>query len=158
MFRVSDSLEARRARIQRSIDDREPVVALILAAADLERTIRRAIIALSSGPTREVREVIENKYRSIGFYEAGWKALVETTGKPGLRDAVGDWDAVKKAFQTRNEIMHGKRATLSRDKAMENILLIVNATAKVTDFAEGYQVNLMTRIKIRRKAAKVKPA
>jgi hypothetical protein len=155
VFKVSDSLEDRRDRIQRAIDEGEPAVGFILAAADLERTIRRAIIALSSGPTKEVRETIEKKYKTIGFYEAGWKALVEVTGKPGLRDAVSDWDAVKEAFQLRNEIIHGKRATLSREHATEKIADILSATAHVTQFAARYQVNLMTRMKIRRKPAEV---
>ena len=153
MFRVTDSLENRQARIQRSIDEGEPAVAFILAAADLERTIRRAIIALASGPTKEVRETIEKKYKSIGAYENGWNALVRAAGKPGLRDAVSDWDAVKKVFQTRNEIIHGKRATLSRERAIEEIAVILNATAEVTRFAARYEVSLMARMKIRRKPA-----
>ena len=153
MFRVSDSLEDRRARIQRAIDDGESAIAFILAAADLERTVRRAIIALAVGPTKEVRETIEKKYKSIGFYENGWRDLVEATGKPGLREAVGDWDAVKKVFQTRNEIIHGKRATLSREHATEKIAPILKATAEVTNFAARYEVNLMARMKIRRKPA-----
>lgn len=158
MFRVSDSLENRQARIQRSIDEGESAVAFILAAADLERTIRRAIVALASGPTKEVRETIEKKYKSIGAYENGWNALVGAASKPGLRDAVSDWDAVKKVFQTRNEIIHGKRATLSRERATEEIAVILNATTEVTSFAAGYEVNLMARMKIRRKHAEVRSA
>ncbi|WP_411872626.1 hypothetical protein [Vulcanococcus limneticus] len=153
MFRVSDSLENRRARIQRSIDDGESAIAFILAAADLERTVRRAIIALAAGPTKEVRETIEKKYKTIGNYEDGWRTLVEVTGRPGLREVVGNWDAVKKAFQTRNEIIHGKRATLSREHVTEKIEVILNATAEVTNFAEKYEVNLMARMNVRRKPA-----
>ena len=157
MFRVSDSLEDRRARIQRSIDDGEPAVAFIIAAADLERTVRRAIIALAAGPTKKIKETIEKKYRSIGFYEAGWRDLVESTGKPGLREAVADWDAVKQAFQTRNEIIHGKRASLSKEHATERIEIILKATAEVTEFSAGYGVDLMARMKIRRKPAEARP-
>lgn len=158
MFKVSDSLDDRRDRIQRAIDEGETAVGFILAAADLERTIRRAIIALSSGPTKDVRETIEKRYKTIGFYEAGWEALVEATGKPGLRKAVSDWDAVKKTFQTRNEIIHGKRATLSRERAIEKISIILKATSEVTEFAARYNVNLMARMKIRRKPAEVNHA
>ncbi len=51
MFLVSDTLEERSAKIHRFIAEREPAIAVLLAAVDCERTIRRAVMSLGTTPT-----------------------------------------------------------------------------------------------------------
>lgn len=158
MFRVSDSLADRHAKIQRYIDEGEPALALVLAAADFERTIRRAIIALSSEPTKDVRKKIESRFNTIGKYSQGWKALVEPTGKAPLESALPEFDAVKKAFRGRNNVVHGKHGTVTRDYASERIAVIFGATAKITSFASEHGVDLMARMKVRKSAGSTNKA
>jgi hypothetical protein len=52
---VSDTQENRHAQIRRLLVDQKAVIAVLLAAADVEWTIRRAIIALGTSPTAYLR-------------------------------------------------------------------------------------------------------
>lgn len=158
MFRVSDSLVDRHAKIQRYVDEGEPALALVLAAADFERTIRRAIIALSSEPTKDVRKKIERRFNTIGKYSQGWETLVGPTGIPPLESVLPEFDAVRKAFRGRNNIVHGKHGRITREYASERIAVIFGATAIITNFASKHGVDLMARMKVRKSAGSTNKA
>ena len=58
MFLINDTMEERHQTI-RSFLSSDPMIAVILAAADFEWTVRRAILALGTLPTKEIRKHFE---------------------------------------------------------------------------------------------------
>ena len=74
MFLVSDIPAQRRGKIQSFLENDEPAIAVLLAAADCERTIRRAILSLGKTPTRELalrlgRKELDNRNSTAGTQE-----------------------------------------------------------------------------------------
>jgi len=76
MFSYCVSIEERLGKLQRLISEGDHCIALVVAAADFERTMRRAIVALSIEPTADVRGRIEKKFNTIGKYHQAWHALL----------------------------------------------------------------------------------
>jgi hypothetical protein len=72
-FLVTDDLDARKKRIMGFLEEKEPVIAILLAAADFERTVRRAIRGLSEIQPSEVKKKIERDYGSFKKYPDAWK-------------------------------------------------------------------------------------
>ena len=56
MFLVADNRNDRDLLIK-SYFDAEPAISILLAAADFEWTVRRAILALGKSPTKHIRPV-----------------------------------------------------------------------------------------------------
>jgi len=54
MFLVKDSVADRQKKIESFLNDGEPSNALLLAVIDLERTLRRSILALRCTRTKEL--------------------------------------------------------------------------------------------------------
>ncbi len=55
MFLVRDRIEARHEKIRTFMGSDDAAIAVLLAAADFERTVRRAILALGNTPTKQLR-------------------------------------------------------------------------------------------------------
>jgi hypothetical protein len=151
MFLVNDTLEERKTKIERFMSEGEPAIALLIAAADLERTMRRAIIALASEPTLEVREAIEEKYRTIGVYPKAWRRFVEGAGKAPLTEVLPNFEAVLGAFNLRNELIHGVRGTAEWKYAHKQVAIILDATERLTNFASQHGIDLTAKLKARRR-------
>jgi hypothetical protein len=84
MFSYSISIEDRLSKLQRLVSEGDHCIALVVAAADFERTMRRAIVGLAAEPTADVRERIEKKYNTIGKYNLAWARFVEPVRQSSL--------------------------------------------------------------------------
>lgn len=133
MFLVKDSISERHRKI-RALD---PFAGVILAAADFEWTVRRAILALGTQPTKAIRESLEKVSGGLGGYKDKWKKEVfQRTGKR-LPEIIPEWEFFKKeAYKLRNRLVHGVKGTVSEDFARERLECILAASRALNDFAQ----------------------
>lgn len=151
MFLVTCTLQQRREKIIGFVESGDPAIALVLAAADFERTLRRSIIALATAPTADVRLQLERKYNTISKYGMAWNRFVEPTGKPSFVEVFPNFDNVRRAFQTRNELVHGQHGTTGINRAREQVFVVIDATRVVTELSLKYHVDLVKKITTRRR-------
>lgn len=152
MFSYSVSIEDRLAKIQRLVSEGDHCIALVVAAADFERTMRRAIVSLSLKPTADVRERIEKKYNSIGRYQQAWTLFVEPARNLSLSNTLPEFDDIKNAFQARNKLVHGQQGGAKFDYVMPRLDVISSGTTKLTVLSLKHGIDLTLRIKVRQRA------
>lgn len=165
MFLIRDSIESRHGRILEFNSEGESSIALLLAVIDLERTLRRAILALGSTPTSELNARMGTRspnrnadvgligYRSNidGLHQA-WKDEIQPRLKRRLpHDLAPRWDEVKKACSLRNELVHGSRGPTTRDFASNRIRAVLELTRNVHDFAleQGHDLSKPVRRRLK---------
>lgn len=151
MFSYCVSIEERIGKLQRLISEGDHCIALVVAAADFERTMRRAIVALSIEPTAEVRERIEKKFNTIGKYQQAWTRFVEPALALPLSDALPEFDNVRRAFQARNKLIHGQQGGAKVAYVMARLDVIIAGTTKLTALSLAHGVDLTLRIKVRQR-------
>lgn len=151
MFSYCVSIEERLGKLQRLISEGDHCIALVVAAADFERTMRRAIVALSSEPTADVRGRIEKKFNTIGKYHQAWTCFVEPARTLPLSDALPEFDDVRNAFRARNKLIHGQQGGAKVDYIMPRLDIITAGTKKLTTLSLVYGVDLTLRIKVRQR-------
>lgn len=164
MFLVADSPSSREAKIRGFLDKKEPVIAVLLAAADCERTMRRAILSLGMTPTLELayqlgrRRPDQKKSRpkygsSIKGYANAWKVEVEPSYQRVLTgDVVPDWASLEKAFHLRHDLIHGDTGTAGLKYSTRCVETLIQATQAVHKFASEQGFDLTKPIKKRLKA------
>jgi hypothetical protein len=136
LFLVSDCRSSREAKI-RSFLQEDPAVAIILAAADFEWTVRRAIVALGHSPTKLIRNEVLAKRHGLDEYKDAWKQEVTgRVGGKGLAELVPNWEFFKKkAYDLRHKIIHGATSSVSVAYAQPRLEAMLAASAAVTKFA-----------------------
>lgn len=141
MFLCNDTFTGRHEQI-RSLD---PCMGVILAAADFEWTVRRAILALGVQPTKDIQQNVLSKISGLNGYRDAWKKeVVPYTGKQ-LPDLVPNWDFFQKeAYPLRDKLVHGKGA-VSEASARECMECILAASRALIFYAEGYGETLYSR-------------
>lgn len=137
MFLVSDTRPLREAKIRSFLPD-DPAVAIILAAADFEWTVRRAIVALGGSPTKVIREQILAGCHGLDAYKRAWKQEVTPRVGVGLAQVAppSDWQYFKdKAYDLRHKIVHGVTSSVPVPFATPRLDAILAMSTAVTDFA-----------------------
>jgi hypothetical protein len=167
MFLVTDSVLRRRKTIEGYLDRKEPVIAILLAAADCERTIRRAILNMGTTSTKELAHRLGRprppgylspvpkppKYGStIDGYAKAWDAEVLPRLQKKLKgDVITNWDALKRAFQLRHDLIHGDTGNCGVGYARTRVNTLLEATAAVDKAAREQMVDLCRPIRRRLK-------
>ena len=151
MFLVRDNSQSREMEILALLDSNPPM-AIVLAAAHLEWTTRRAIIALGTSPNVAIRSKL-GKDNSSGLdkYKDVWKDEVFPRTKERLTTVVKDWSGLKDAFKLRNRLLHGIKSS-SKNYAEKRLISIIQAAKDIRLFCSSYGVNLGARLPIRRRA------
>jgi len=170
MFLVTDSIETRQRKIRQFLRRGEPAIAVLLAAADCERTMRRAILSLGTTPTRELAHRLGRKRpkgyvapaptpphygSSIKGYAKAWKQEVSPFWGLELKgDVIEDWDSLAKAFQLRHDLIHGDTGTTGQDYAEVQVEALLAATERVhkAAFDRGYDLEKPLRRRLRPRA------
>jgi hypothetical protein len=165
MFLIRDSVESRHAKIIKFLSEGEASISLLLAVIDLERTLRRTILALGSTPTKELGQRLGNRspnkdpgkgpigYRSSleGLNDA-WKKEVQPRLKRKLpNDLARDWDTVRKAFNLRNRLVHGAQGPTKKDFAEKRIKAVLALTRELHVIASKEGHNLYKPVRRRLK-------
>ena len=157
MFKVKDPLDVREQRI-RALLNTEPQLAVVLACVNLEWLIRRAVVSLSPKTNREVRDIMK-RHRPSGLqgYKEIWKELVSSQGEhPSLALVVSNWENLLSAAHLRNKLMHGIYSC-GPDYAREKTEVVLLAAHDLTSYCEKRDVNLGTRLKVKRTSNKYSP-
>lgn len=150
MFLVGDTLDIREEKI-RSFLPEEPFIAVLLAAAHFEWTIRRAIILLSKKPNKTTREELK-KCSGLSAYKDVWKNLVKPNYRVSLPELVRNWEFFKKeAFPLRHRLIHGVKATVGKNYGLERAECILGASHAIAEFVKEQGYNVFSRLKVRRK-------
>jgi hypothetical protein len=138
MFLVQDKITGRHKRIRSFLQKKDYSIAVILAAVDLEWTVRRAIRALGKLPTAKLKdEILNSKERGIKGYKKIWKQYVCDDVEKSLVKVIGEkeWDQVTAAFDHRNLLIHGFEGTPHPEEATNSTESLIKASVKINEFA-----------------------
>ncbi len=159
MFYVSDTLEERHKMIQSFYNEEQICIAVLLAAADFEWNIRRAIIALGREPNKCIRKKLEECY-GLGKYKVIWKEqiaknpkyfITQESDQYYLPKIISNWQFFfKDAFKFRDRIIHGASTSASLEYGKPRCESILNASQNIYDFAKSKGVDLYSRLPVRK--------
>jgi len=149
VFLINDTRAQREEKI-RSFLEEDPAVAIILAAADFEWTVRRAILALGRSPTKNIRLGVLAKCHGLEHYKDAWKQEVTPRMGIGLAQLIPEWQFFKeKAYDLRHKIIHGAASRVTVRFATPRLDAILAASAAVIRCADEHNEPLYGR-RIRR--------
>lgn len=152
MFRFDTDVDARRQAILTLLASGQAAVGIVVAAADFERTVRRAIIALGREPTSVLRQQLTTMdYGTIKKYPHAWRTFVTTHKESTLPIIVRRWNLVLEAFDVRNGLLHGETGTVGLNFAREHTQVILEGTSDVDSFVRAHDVLLTKKLSARRK-------
>ena len=151
-FKVEDRYDHRKAAIYAMLEGGQPSLAVVCAAADLEWTLRRAIIALGMGPNTALRTELE-KTSGLKKYARLWSKEVLPRQGRTLESLIDQWDIfVNDTYQLRHKLVHGAISITSRDYAKPRVDEILLATKRVVEYAATCEVDIYSRLPVRRNA------
>lgn len=148
---VGDTQAERHARIRAFLDKGEPVIAVLLSAADFEWTVRRAILALGESPNVDIRAHTLKGCSGLDKYKQAWTKEVKKRFDQGLAEVVSDWETFKTSFDLRHRLVHGVTGTTGIDYARTRVEAIMRGSADVAAYARRQSVDLFGRLPVRRK-------
>jgi hypothetical protein len=156
MFLVSDRIERRHQRIE-SFLRTEPIIAILLAAVDFEWTMRRAVIALGTSTSREIRDVVLKRCTGASRYKDAWNAEVAIRLGKSLPHVVPNWPfIVSDAYTLRNQVAHGLVGLPSRKRAVVCVEAFLSGSVAIVAFAKEHEEELFgTRLRVRRKSRRI---
>lgn len=134
MFLVRDTMNGRHKKI-RSFLDKEPAIAVLLAAADFEWTARRAILACGSSPMGYLREHELRTCHGPPAYAECWEKEVTPRFHKELKNIICDWEVFREAFKLRHKLIHGVQGTTGTEFARRQVEPIIAASKAITEFA-----------------------
>jgi hypothetical protein len=149
-----DTNQQREAQVREHLD-RAPSVSLVLAAINFEWTVGRAVLFLSASPNRELRATMKNFF-SLDGYKDLWKQEVLPNGqRKRLAEVVRNWSDLRKAFEARNQLVHG-RDRYTRNMATPHVEALLKAVRDIDDYCVSLGCSLHDRMPIRRKRESVR--
>jgi len=152
MFFVSDSQTQRHDRIRSFLTDESATIAVILAAIDFEWSVRRAILALGSSPTKHIREVVFAGFHGgYGNYADAWNQEVAVWLKLSLAQAIPHWSRLANkrdgAVRLRGQIVHGATVSVSVDLARPRVEDWLAASTALEGLAIQHKTSLYKRLR-----------
>jgi hypothetical protein len=149
MFLASDPKKHRESKV-RSFLTTDPNISLLLAAVNFEWTVCRAVLFLSKRPNSELR-VLMVKYYSLDSYKELWNLeIVAGRNFNPLAVVVRNWSSVRKAFEARNRLVHG-RDRYTKNMATPHVNSLLQGASYVDDNCEFLGYPLFGRMPIRRR-------
>jgi hypothetical protein len=145
-FLVDDNQRDRHTKIRSFLTEEAAVIAVLLAAADLEWTLRRAIRALGTAPTADLRD---ERISSLNGYKNLWKAEVSSHTSVELDQVIGDWAMLVDAYTLRHQLIHGAQGTTGLAYAAPRVERVLDASRKTFEFAKNHGVDLCARLPVR---------
>lgn len=135
MFLVNDTISERHEQI-RALD---PSMGVILAAADFEWTVRRAILALGTQPTNAIQQDILSRISGLNGYKDAWKKEVAPRTRKQLPEVIPNWDFFQKeAYPLRDKLVHGIKGAVGEEYVRERVECLLTASRALNDFAEDW--------------------
>ena len=151
MFWAKDRKETRAYKVRRHLAT-EPGISLLLAAVNFEWTVGRAVLFLSRTPNSKLRGSMRN-YFSLNAYKDLWQNEIAIPRKCKLlSEVVRNWSSVRKAFEKRNLLVHG-RDNVTRNMAAPHVEALIEGASYIDDYCEQLGFPLCRRMPVRRKLA-----
>jgi hypothetical protein len=137
MFLVSDTMEERHKYIRRFVVAGDASVAILLAAADFERCLKRGILALGQSPTKEIKEkIFRPPFHGLEAFKKAWIAEVRPLHKINLPGGVvQNWSDFVRAYNCRHSLIHGATSKMTQKFASEMTSRILAASVQLHHFA-----------------------
>lgn len=149
MFLVRQGIDERHGRIAKFFYTEDATIAVLLAAADFERCIRRAILALGVSPTAQIRkQTLGRNFHGLDAFKKGWNdEVTPRLHKKLADDVVRNWSQFRSSFELRHRLIHGAQVRLTPAFATEAAKRILAASVDLTNFAsaEGAQLDGIIR-------------
>ena len=149
MFRAKSPKDQRQAKVLEFLSS-DPGISLLLAAVNFEWTASRAIRFLGQATTSELRPRLR-RCHGLDDYKRLWKTEVVNAGRrERLTEIVCNWEAVRKAFEWRHLLVHGRDGCTS-NIAKPHVEALLLAAGYVEDYAKSLGCPLNSRMRFRRK-------
>lgn len=149
MFMASDNKLCREYKVRFHLRS-EPGISLLVAAVNFEWTVCRAVLFLSRTPNSKLRAKMRD-YFSLEGYKELWKLEVAAPQAcETLAGVVRNWSSVRKAFEARNRLVHG-RDRFTRNMATPHVEALVVGAGYVDDYCRSLGYPLCDRMPVRRR-------
>ena len=145
-FLVSDSQSYRHERIKAFLVQDSTVIAVLLASVDLEWTIRRTLAQLLVNmPELDP----PNKLAGLRAYESLWNRVAQKKRLQKLKDVVNDWDQIKRDYQLRHDMVHGRQGSGSVNYVGTIVDRILSASSRIAMYGKNNGANPYNRVRRR---------
>lgn len=150
MFFVSDTEAHKHNRINGFLPQ-EPMIAVLLAAANFEWTVGRYILFFGKSPNTDIRAALIKTF-GLERYKDLWRDEISQhdSSIPPLTQVVRNWKQFKEAFDMRHKLIHG-RGTCTTKMATDPVAQMLSAVADLYALARSRGKDLNSRAPIRRK-------
>lgn len=149
MFLASERRGLREYKVRSHLKS-DPGISLLLAAVNFEWTVCRSVLFLSKTPNSKLRALMRDFY-SLDGYKDLWKSeVVAARACQPLAIVVRNWSSVRKAFEARNRLVHG-RDRFTRVMATPHVEALIEGTNDVDEYCELLGYPLFGRLPVRRK-------
>jgi hypothetical protein len=149
MFLVKDDMRSRERKLRQFIKS-DASIGLIFSEINFEWILRRAIIALGSSSSAEVRAELGNKSGGMDGYKQVWNKEVYPKTRKRLCEIIPEWMNLMKAIRMRNILVDGVES-YSWDKAAENAITVLRASKSLIQFCNENGVDVFQRLPVRRR-------
>lgn len=133
MFTYRETIQKRREKIESFQTKEYSAVAVIMAAANFEWTLRRAILALGKKATSDLREEIKGT-SSLDAYKKLWRNSVTSGIDKILPDIIQNWSQMIEAYELRHELVHGNKGTTGLGYAKKQTEALLSASETLNDY------------------------
>lgn len=148
MVFVNDTQEQRHKFIRSFLNRDTAPIAILLAAIDFEWTVKRAILAFGTSPTKNLRTCFRNVY-GLRRSKEKWKEEVQPRLGCSIDSAIRQWSQVHDAFEIRDKIIHGASVPVTLEHATPHVNSILGASESLEKLAKEKDRSLYQR-RIRR--------
>jgi hypothetical protein len=150
MFFVANNQNDKKKKIINYLH-REPMISVLLAAANFEWTIGRCILLFGKTANVELRNRLVS-CSGLDRYKKIWKEelINNDPSIPPLAQIIKNWKEFREAFELRHRLIHG-RGTCTRNMALEPVQVMLDAVDNLYGFALSRGKNLHHRLPVRRK-------
>ena len=145
-FLVSGLQSQRHAEIRSYLTNDEAIIAALLAAVDFEWTVRRVLDHASLGDPGLTKD---QHVSGLDGYARAWARVLKTAHAKKLQDVVPDWEALKKAYQLRHDIIHGRQGSSGLGYVTIRVSCILAASEAVAGYGRELGADPYKRLRKR---------
>jgi hypothetical protein len=147
MFWVRDTRDERRLRIEKLLIKDDAAIAVLLSAANLEWTMRRALLLLGNSPRQTIRKNLLNCH-GLKAYKKIWADNV-SQGTPPLEKIVKNWGdliGARGKFQLRHELIHGSVGSCGVKFAKIHVDALMDAANDIDAYCQKRNLDIYSRL------------
>ena len=133
MFTYRETNHKRREKIESFLTKEYSAVAVIMATANFEWTLRRAILALGKKATLDLRSEIK-RTSGLNAYKKLWLNSVISGIDKSLSGIIPNWSQLNKAYDLRHELVHGNKGTTGLGYAKKQTEAFLTASETLNDY------------------------